>query len=179
MFNDSKAASLVRQPQAGRCALPSMPQDGKSMTLDAVIMQLDSIKDNARSFIGDDSAGIWEADIKACDAATAVLSILLDAGFNSLEQVRELAANRQTSGKDRVAVVRLSKDSVQCIGVFDGYCKAFRRVEKYLWKAVNAKDGNSVIAATEDLGNSHGFRRNLETKDGKVDESIYILRMPQ
>jgi len=61
------------------------------MTIDAILAQLASLKDNARSFqTGPDADPIWQADVEACQAATAILSALQDEGIEDPEQVRDL-----------------------------------------------------------------------------------------
>lgn len=67
------------------------PSEG--MSIDAILAQLASMKDNAKASIGDvDPEGdeIWRQDIAACEAATAILSALQDEGVNDHEQVRDL-----------------------------------------------------------------------------------------
>ena len=65
----------------------------KGMSIDAILAQLASMKDNAKASIGDvDPEGdeIWRQDIAACEAATAILSALQDEGIKDPEQVRDL-----------------------------------------------------------------------------------------
>lgn len=67
------------------------PSEG--MSIDAILAQLASMKDNAKASIGDvDPEGdeIWRQDIAACEAATAILSALQDEGIKDPEQVRDL-----------------------------------------------------------------------------------------
>ena len=82
-------------------ALPTPPLEkrppehhpSKGMTIDAILAQLASMKDNAKASIGDvDPEGdeIWRQDIAACEAATAILSALQDEGIKDPEQVRDL-----------------------------------------------------------------------------------------
>lgn len=65
----------------------------KGMSIDAVLAQLASMKDNAKASIGGvDPEGdeVWRQDITACEAATAILSALQDEGIKDAEQVRDL-----------------------------------------------------------------------------------------
>ena len=64
-----------------------------SMTIDAILAQLASMKDNSRSFIDGrdpEADAIWAADVTACEAATAILSALQDEGVRTPEEVRDL-----------------------------------------------------------------------------------------
>ncbi len=57
-----------------------------SMTIDAILAQLASMKDNSRSFIDGrdpEADAIWAADVTACEAATAILSALQDEGVRT------------------------------------------------------------------------------------------------
>ena len=65
----------------------------QGMSIDAVLAQLASMKDNAKASIGGvDPEGdeVWRQDITACEAATAILSALQDEGIKDHEQVRDL-----------------------------------------------------------------------------------------
>ena len=63
----------------------------QSMSIDAILAQLASMKDNAKSFIdGPDADEIWQADVEACEAATDILTALQDEGIKDPEQVRDL-----------------------------------------------------------------------------------------
>lgn len=64
----------------------------KPMTIDAILAQLASMKGNALSFIvdKDESEDIWEADVAACEAATAILTALQDEGLGDPESVRDM-----------------------------------------------------------------------------------------
>ena len=65
----------------------------KGMSIDAILGQLASMKDNAKSFIdGNDpeADAIWAADIATCEAATDILTALQDEGIKDPEQVRDL-----------------------------------------------------------------------------------------
>ncbi len=65
----------------------------QGMGIDAILAQLASMKDNARSFIdGKDpeADAIWQADVEACEDATDILTALQDEGIKDPEQVRDL-----------------------------------------------------------------------------------------
>ena len=65
----------------------------KGMSIDAILGQLASMKDNAKSFIDGrdpEADAIWAADIAACEAATDILTALQDEGIKDPEQVRDL-----------------------------------------------------------------------------------------
>jgi rubrerythrin len=65
------------------------------MAVDDILQQLASMKDNAESFVEDKDtepyqANIWQQDIAACEAATAVLSALQDEGVEDADGVKDL-----------------------------------------------------------------------------------------
>lgn len=67
----------------------------QALSIDTILAQLASMKDNALSFIVQEPADpeaqeIWKADVEACEAATAILSALQDEGIRDPEQVRDL-----------------------------------------------------------------------------------------
>lgn len=76
-------------------------QEGKTweaqhgMTIDAILAQLASLKDNAKTFLSgsEDFDAIWTQDIAACEAATDILSTLQDEGIKDPEEVRDLIAD--------------------------------------------------------------------------------------
>ncbi len=81
-----------------RKAQTEAPAQG--LGIDAILTQLASLKDNARSFqTGPDADPIWQADVEACQAATAILSALQDEGINDPEQVRDLIADYNALAK--------------------------------------------------------------------------------
>lgn len=58
------------------------------MSIDSIISQISSLKDNSQSFItkdGDDE--IWREDVRACESAIAILSALQDVGINEPDQI--------------------------------------------------------------------------------------------
>lgn len=72
---------------------PPEPPPSKGMTIDAILAQLASMKDNAKSSIGGvgpEGDAIWQTDVDACEAAAAILSALQDEGLNDPEQVRDM-----------------------------------------------------------------------------------------
>lgn len=61
------------------------------MSIDEIIRQLSSIKDNAESFTtkdGDDE--IWREDIAVCEELISILSEMQDAGINDTKQARKM-----------------------------------------------------------------------------------------
>lgn len=64
----------------------------QALSIDAILAQLASMKDNALSFIVEKEGAdpVWAADVAACEAATAILSALQDEGIKDPEQVRDL-----------------------------------------------------------------------------------------
>ena len=77
--------------QDKRKAPAEPPSEG--MSIDAILAQLASMKDNAKSSIGGadpEADAIWAADVAACEAATDILTALQDEGIKDPEQVRDL-----------------------------------------------------------------------------------------
>lgn len=73
---------------------------GEEMTIEAIVTQLDSLKDSSSSFInGGDTDDIWEADVRACEAATGILTALQEEGIRDPEQVRDLIADYNALAK--------------------------------------------------------------------------------
>lgn len=64
----------------------------QALSIDAILAQLASMKDNALSFIVEKEGAdpVWAADVAACEAATAILSALQDEGVRTPEEVRDL-----------------------------------------------------------------------------------------
>lgn len=65
----------------------------QALSIDTILAQLVSMKDNARSFVDGrdpEADAIWTADMAACEAATDILSALQDEGIRDPEQVRDL-----------------------------------------------------------------------------------------
>jgi len=74
-------------------APPSGGIAAQGMSIDTILKQLASLKDNSKSFIdGKDpeADAIWQTDVEACEAATDILSALQNKGIKDLEQVRDL-----------------------------------------------------------------------------------------
>ena len=73
--------------------------ESKPMSIDSIVSQISSLKDNSESFItgnGDDE--IWVNDVRACESAIAILSALQDAGIGGLEELQSfLAEKNETS----------------------------------------------------------------------------------
>lgn len=65
------------------------------MAIDAILAQLASLKDSAKTFLSgdEDFDAIWRQDIAACEAATDILSALQDEGIRDPEEVRDLIAD--------------------------------------------------------------------------------------
>lgn len=178
--NASEVVELLRTPRRPLTPLSYvMGSEDNGLSLDRVIEQLNSIQDNAACFIasGSEDCGIWQVDVKACDIAIAVLAALRDAGVNSLAQVRELAAGRQTEHKGKLAVVSVGTELVQCLGVFDDRYAAYGRALAYLSDVAECEESRRRIVPLMDLEDNLGESLVLETADGKIDETVYILRV--
>lgn len=75
------------------------PQDA-GMTMEEIIAQVTSIWDRARPLLGGAEPGdVWQASIKACDAAIAILTALQTEGIHDPEQVRDLIADYNALAK--------------------------------------------------------------------------------
>lgn len=87
------AGTGIRTPHpAARKAAPEH-HPSKGMTIDAILAQLASMRDNSKSSIGgvdQEGDAIWQTDVDACEAAAAILSALQDEGLNDPEQVRDM-----------------------------------------------------------------------------------------
>lgn len=67
---------------------------GQGMTIDAILGQLSSLKDNALSFLDKQQPdSVWQADIDACDAAAAILTALQAESIKDPEQVWDLISD--------------------------------------------------------------------------------------
>jgi len=63
----------------------------QTLSIDAILAQLASMKDSAAAFTKErDADPVWKADVTACEAATAILSALQDEGVRTPEEVRDL-----------------------------------------------------------------------------------------
>lgn len=74
----------------------------KTMSIDSILGQLASMKDNAQSFLHtppEPDDDIWLADIAAIEAATAILSALQDEGVADAEKVKDLIFDYQLANK--------------------------------------------------------------------------------
>lgn len=74
------------------------------INIQMIIYQLSSIKDNAESFIEDDTPEqgyrkmasddeIWRNDVKVCEELIAILSEMQDTGIDTTEQVHKMIAD--------------------------------------------------------------------------------------
>ena len=62
-----------------------------TMAIDTILEQLASMKDSAAALARErDADAVWQTDVDACEAATAILSALQDEGIHDPEQVRDL-----------------------------------------------------------------------------------------
>lgn len=94
----------------------------QTMSIDRILEQLSSLKDNSASFTSDPDSDhqIWRDDIAAIEAATAMISALQDEGVCDLEALKDLIfdynlANRQNKEMHRKFVVAdkpIRKDGV-------------------------------------------------------------------
>lgn len=71
------------------------PAEAKApeMSIDAILAQLASMKDNAKSSIGGadpEGDAIWATDVAACEAVIDILTALQDEGIKDPEQVWDL-----------------------------------------------------------------------------------------
>lgn len=63
----------------------------QTMTMDKVLEQLSSLKDNSASFAkAEDADPIWQTDIEALEAAISILSALQDEGVCDAEALKDL-----------------------------------------------------------------------------------------
>lgn len=90
------------------------------MNIEAILMQLTSIKQNSQSFITKDSDPIWKKDVEALEWATAILSTLQDEGINDYEGLKDAIFDftlmrkeyQKMHLKHRKAVKPIRKDGV-------------------------------------------------------------------
>lgn len=85
---------------------PRLPNSTATMNIDHILAQLASLADNSRSFITKDPVDkeaddIWQADVAACEQATAILSALQDEGIEDPEQVHDLIADYNAMAEER------------------------------------------------------------------------------
>lgn len=101
-----KKKKANQMPKGNETASPDS-MSTRFMSMDAILEQLASIKDNSQSFIcGSDAEAdeIWAADVAACEAATAILTALQDEGINDPEQVRDLVHDYNAQAKQYQAM---------------------------------------------------------------------------
>lgn len=87
-----KKKKAAQMPKGNEAASPDS-MGARFMSMDTILAQLSSMKDNSISFIdGRDAEAneIWAADVAACEAATAIITALQDEGISNPEQVRDL-----------------------------------------------------------------------------------------
>lgn len=106
-----------------------------TMSIDSILAQISSMKDNSRSFFtkdGDDE--IWRKDVEACENAIAILSALQDAGINEPEQIRNFTNFKIFKKKKRIKCVVIGawvdeksgeEEILECIGAYKNYNKAY------------------------------------------------------
>ena len=104
-----------RENQSGSLA-------AQTMSIDRILEQLSSLKDNSASFASESDSDheIWRDDVAALEAAIAMISALQDEGVCDLEAVKDLIfdynlANRQNKELHRkfeVADRAIRKDGV-------------------------------------------------------------------
>lgn len=160
-----------------------------AMSIDGIISQISSLKDNSQSFItkdGDDE--IWREDVRACESAIAILSALQDAGINEPDQIRDFIKHRTPTRRKMVQCALIAawvdRDSgedqtLECIGVYKDYEKAYGAALLYLDEmAENECDnetGELMITTTVRLEGETGYGIYLKDKDGKDLYRTYIL----
>ena len=162
----------------------------KTMSIDRILSQISSLKDNSKSFFtndGDDR--IWREDVKACHIVIAILSALQDAGFNKPEQIYNLAKQSKQE-RIRCALITTWVDvdsgedqTLECRGVYKDPEKAYGAALLYLDEmAENDRgedDGELMITTTVRLEGETGFGLFLKNKDGKDLYRTYILDVPE
>lgn len=160
-----------------------------AMSIDSIISQISSLKDNSQSFItkdGDDE--IWREDVRACESAIAILSALQDAGINEPDQMWDFIKRRTHAKRKKIQCVVISawvdKDSgedqtLECIGVYKDYEKAYGAALLYLDEmAENDRDdqtGELMITTTVRLEGETGYGIYLRDKNGNDLYRTYIL----
>lgn len=74
-------------------APPSTKAPAQGISIDTILAQLASLKDNSKSFIDgtdQEADAIWAADVAACEAVTAILSALQGEGIKDPDGVKDL-----------------------------------------------------------------------------------------
>lgn len=70
------------------------------MSIDDILAQLSSLKDNSADFAKEDDADpIWQADIDALEATSSIISTLKDEGISDAEGVKNLILDYTRMGK--------------------------------------------------------------------------------
>lgn len=89
---------------------------GQDMTIEAILCQLSSMRDNSKSFIdGPDADEIWQKDVDACDAATDILTALQSEGIKYTEQVRDLIADYNALAAQYQALHRKYEEPAEAV----------------------------------------------------------------
>lgn len=73
----------------------------KSMSVDRILAQLSSLKDNSQSFASepDDDHQIWQDDVTALEAAISIIAVLQDEGIGDAEAVKDLIFDYRLANK--------------------------------------------------------------------------------
>lgn len=168
-----------------------------AMSIDSIISQISSLKDNSQSFItkdGDDE--IWREDVRACESAIAILSALQDAGINDPKQLNGFIKHGCHSQKKKHQQIKcvvvgswVDKKSgrdvtLDCIGAYEDYEKAYGAALLYLDEMAEGeyRDDNTdelMITTTVRLEGDTGFGLFLKDKDEKDLYRTYILDAPK
>lgn len=70
------------------------------MTMDEIMSQLSSIKDNSADMArGTDADPIWQADVDACETAISILDALQDEGVTDAESAHDLLHDYKSLAK--------------------------------------------------------------------------------
>lgn len=74
--------------------------NAKFMSINEVLDQLSSLKDNSMDMAkADDAESIWQRDVDALESAIAIISALQDEGISDAEGVRDLIFDYDGLGK--------------------------------------------------------------------------------
>ena len=83
------------------------------MTIEKIINQLYSLKENSQSFITKDSEPVWQEDVDALDRTIAILSALSESGVQSLGDLKAaIVAHKEMKLKHCNAARPIPKDGV-------------------------------------------------------------------
>ena len=71
-----------------------------TMSMDRILNQLSSLKDNSASFAGQSDADeIWNDDIRALESAISIISALQDNGVTDAQEVHDIFYDYHTQAK--------------------------------------------------------------------------------